>query len=61
VFSPLGEGDADIPAVVDALAETGYQGWVVIEQDQFLAHDVTREMVVEGQRANREYLRALGL
>lgn len=61
VFSPLGEGDADIPAVVAALAETAYQGWVVVEQDQFLAHTVTREMVVAGQRANREYLRALGL
>ena len=61
VFSPLGAGDADIPDVVRALVETGYRGWVVIEQDQFLAAEVTREMVVEGQRANRAYLRDLGL
>lgn len=61
VFSPLGDGDADIPAVVGALADTGYTGWVVVEQDQFLARDVTREDVVAGQRANREFLRDLGL
>ena len=61
VFSPLGEGNADIPAVVEALAETGYDGWVVVEQDQFLAFEVTRDDVVAGQRANRAYLRALGL
>jgi len=61
VFSPLGAGDADIPAVVRALAHIRYRGWVVVEQDQFLAATVTREDVVAGQRANREYLRNLGL
>lgn len=61
VFSPLGAGDADIPGVVAALRDTGYQGWVVVEQDQFLGAEDTRESVVAGQRANREYLRALGL
>ncbi len=61
VFSPLGAGDADIPAVVAALADTDYQGWVVVEQDQFLGAEVTREDVVAGQRANREFLRNLGL
>jgi inosose dehydratase len=61
VFSPLGAGDADIPGVVDALREIGYRGWVVVEQDQFLGAGDTRESVVAGQRANREYLRALGL
>jgi inosose dehydratase len=61
VFSPLGEGDADIPAVVGALRDIGYAGWVVVEQDQFLGASDTRETVVAGQRANREYLRALGL
>jgi inosose dehydratase len=61
VFCPLGAGDADIPAAVAALDEIGYQGWVVVEQDQFLAATVTRDDVVAGQRANREYLARLGL
>lgn len=61
VFCPLGTGDADIPAVVGALREIGYDGWAVVEQDQFLHLDVTREDVVAGQRANREYLARLGL
>jgi inosose dehydratase len=61
VFCPLGAGDADIPAVVAALGEIGYRGWVVVEQDQFLAASVTRGDVVAGQRANREYLARLGL
>lgn len=61
VFCPLGAGDADIPGVVEALHETGYTGWVVVEQDQFLAATVSRDDVVAGQRANREYLARLAL
>lgn len=61
VFCPLGAGDADIPGVVAALQETGYSGWVVVEQDQFLAKSVTPDDVVAGQRANRDYLARLGL
>ncbi len=61
VFCPLGEGDADIPAAVAALAETGYEGWAVVEQDQFLAMSTTPGDVVAGQRANRRYLAELGL
>lgn len=61
VFCPLGAGDADIPGVVTALRDVGYEGWVVVEQDQFLARSVTPDDVVAGQRANREYLASLGL
>ncbi len=61
VFCPLGAGDADIPGVAAALRDVGYEGWVVVEQDQFLARSVTRDDVVAGQRANREYLARLGL
>ena len=32
-FCPLGEGDIDIPGVLDALADIGYGGWLVVEQD----------------------------
>ncbi len=61
VFCGLGAGDADIPAAVQALRDIGYTGWVVVEQDQFLALSVTRDEVVDGQRANREYLSRLGV
>jgi inosose dehydratase len=60
VFSSLGAGDADIGAAVEALRSVGYQGWLVIEHDQVLTARDTRESLVAGQRANRDYLAALG-
>jgi inosose dehydratase len=61
VFCPLGTGDAGIPGVVAALGEIGYEGWVVVEQDQLLRTEDTPDSLVAGQRANREYLARLGL
>jgi inosose dehydratase len=61
VFCPLGEGDARIPEVIDVLRTQGYDGWLVIEQDQALGPDDTPESVVAGQRANLEYVRRLGV
>ena len=61
VFCPLGEGDADIPAVIAALRASGYVGWLVVEQDQALGPNDTPESVVAGQRFNLEYLRRLGV
>jgi inosose dehydratase len=49
IFPPLGEGMAQIPAVVAALRGVGYDGWYVIEQDT--APDPTAVA-----RANRVYL-----
>jgi inosose dehydratase len=61
VFCPLGEGDAGIDAVIEALRAHDYAGWLVIEQDQALGPADTPESVVAGQRGNREYLRRLGI
>ncbi len=61
VFAPLGRGSADIAAVVEALHEIGYAGWLVVEQDQFLDAGVTRADLVGGQRRNLAYLHGLGL
>ena len=61
VFTELGNGDSDIGAVVEALREIDYVGWLVVEQDQFLRANVTRDALVAGQRRNLEYLRNLGL
>jgi inosose dehydratase len=61
VFCELGLGDSGIDAVIAELRANDYQGWLVIEQDQWLRSTDTPAAVVAGQRANREYLRGLGL
>jgi inosose dehydratase len=52
VFCPFGGGMVDIPAIVSALQEAGFDGWVVVEQDT-CAGDPT-----ERATAHREYLRS---
>jgi inosose dehydratase len=37
LYSPLGEGDLDIAAIVRALEAAGYAGWYVLEQDTALS------------------------
>jgi len=61
VFTELGNGDSGIGAVIEALRAVGYQGWLVVEQDQFLKDTITRDVLVAAQRRNLEYLRGLGL
>jgi inosose dehydratase len=61
VFCQLGLGDSGIDAVIEALRAHDYRGWLVIEQDQFLRAADTPASVVAVQRANREYLRQLGI
>ncbi|MGI5156407.1 sugar phosphate isomerase/epimerase family protein [Microbispora sp. CA-102843] len=67
-FPPLGHGDLDLPAVLAELRRSGYEGWIVIEQDvpAFRASDTEAlARAVADQRANRaafgEALRAAGL
>lgn len=43
MYTPLGEGDLDLPAIVAALEGAGYTGWYVLEQD----------VVVEGDEPHR--------
>lgn len=33
VFSPIGMGSADIPAILTVLVENDFDGWIVVEQD----------------------------
>ncbi len=61
VFCPLGSGDIDLDEAVQALRDIDYDGWLVVEQDQLLTPQDTPASVVAGQRANLQYLRALGL
>jgi inosose dehydratase len=59
-FCALGEGDIEIPAVLDALGQIGYAGWLVVEQD-ILPDPAEPGQPAIDQRRNREYLRAHGL
>ncbi len=34
-FLPLGAGEVDVAAVLDALVEVGYDGWLVVELDSY--------------------------
>jgi inosose dehydratase len=57
VFCELGRGSVDFPAVRSALAEAGYDGWVVVEQDVLPGTGTP----AASARRNREYLRSIGL
>jgi inosose dehydratase len=57
IFSELGKGGVDFPAVVRWLNEHGYDGWAVVEQDVLPGMGTPKESA----RRNREYLRSLGL
>ena len=61
VFCQLGTGDSGIETVIETLRRNEYDGWLVIEQDQFLRASDTPESVVAVQRANRDYLRRFGI
>ena len=50
IFTNLGQGTANIPAVVQALKGHGYDGWLVVEQD------TTPRDPTEVARENRLYL-----
>lgn len=56
-FVPLGAGDLDLDAVVGALLDRGYDGWIVVEQDALPRPGKDSASMFEHQRANREALR----
>ena len=56
VFCELGAGDADLEGFLAALVRSGYDGWLVVEQDRF---PLSGEDVVESEDAqlrNRRWL-----
>lgn len=59
VFSRLGEGDLDLPALAAAMNEVGYEGWIVVEQDIF-PDDDSLPTAEADQRHNRQVLADLG-
>jgi inosose dehydratase len=59
MYRPIGDGDVDFGAVVDALGKHHYDGWWVLEQDTILTAEPTGEGPVADVRASAERLRAL--
>lgn len=60
-FPALGQGDLDVDAVLAGLAEIGYRGWLVIEQDTLPRTPERFARAAADQRANRAYLAGRGL
>jgi inosose dehydratase len=58
-FPALGKGEMDLAAFAGALQETGYEGWIVVEQDAPAAGQDLGAIRAD-QRANREFLRRHG-
>jgi len=64
VFCPLGKGLVDFPAVLRAMKECGFSGWVTVEQDadNSISDEEARLMKpFECCKLNVEYLRSLGV
>ena len=57
LFCELGKGVADFASLTEALKNTGYGGWIVVEQDVFPGYGSPK---ASAQRS-REFLRGLGL
>jgi inosose dehydratase len=56
VATPLGSGDVDIDGVLAALAVTGYDGWLVVEQDRAPTPASGYAAVADEQAANLRWL-----
>jgi inosose dehydratase len=56
VFVELGAGDVDLDAFFRAVAESGYSGWLVVEQDRIPRPEGDVAEAVEAQRRNRRWL-----
>lgn len=57
VFCELGRGVVDFPAILAELRNTGYDGWLVVEQDVLPSMGAPKESATR----NRAYLRSLGV
>src|SRR5690606_26082251 len=56
VFTELGNGSVDFPAIVDLLRQRDFNGWLIVETD------VTQQpTALQSAQISRDYLRTLGL
>jgi inosose dehydratase len=60
-FCELGTGDVDVDGFLCGVKDSGFSGWIVVEQDRFFGpQDLIQEMAA-AQVRNRDYLRKYGL
>ncbi|WP_406642366.1 sugar phosphate isomerase/epimerase family protein [Amycolatopsis sp. WGS_07] len=57
LYVPLGQGDVDLAAMVRSVAEAGYDGWYVLEQDTALGEDSPVDRPGQDVAASLSYLR----
>jgi inosose dehydratase len=57
VFVPLGEGDLAMDDLVQEVVDSGYSGWLIVEQDVVPRSTEDVERARRDQAANREQLR----
>ncbi|MEV1128520.1 TIM barrel protein [Agromyces sp. NPDC049794] len=57
VFVALGAGDLEVDRIVDSIVDSGYDGWLVVEQDVILQDAADVDRARADQVANRERLR----
>ena len=60
-FCALGDGDAVVVGVLDALESIDYEGWLVVEQDIFPQTADRFAQAIADQRLNRQFLAAHGV
>ncbi len=56
VFAELGEGMVDFPVILTALADSGFDGWLIVETDVTM-----KATPLESATISRQYLTTLGL
>jgi len=59
MYRPLGSGDVDVPSIVGSLADRGYDGWYVLEQDTTLTEEPRGEGPVADVWTSAEHLRSV--
>ena len=58
LYTPLGQGDVDVTAIIGSLLNQGYTGWFVLEQDLVLSIEpATEEGPQVDAAASVEFLR----
>ncbi len=57
IFCELGEGNVHFASILQELRRTGYEGWIVVEQDVLPGMGTP----AESARRNRNYLKQLGV